>query len=251
MNHNLFSLCAACIAAASITACNGNNRRSAESTDTFSDSLPLSVNTVVARKAYVLTDIEIDTRAFPQFEFRIGTKCYPFTYTDTVLNGHHIICGTAVTHEPEERVELSYVSEKNITEPGTLIYAMIDPIDGKDIMFFRRKMFIDSLNIRNVPYMWERVRELCIGDCTFKDVRGDTIVLNCIFGINNTDAVYDLDLKFLVNNDSISLNIVDNPIIYGDDDYMDNSCIDSDTVSAVKMFYDADTLHTENYIEPN
>lgn len=214
MNSKLLKLCAMCGVIVSIAACSGKSRKS--SADPLNDSLLLDADTIVAVNEPA--KIEIDTLAFPQFEFRIGSHESPFTYTDTTVNGRHVICGTAMTHEEEEQVLLSYIEDRDVTEPGGVIYAMIDPVDGRDIMFFRREIFIDSLDLRSHPYMGERLSQLALGDCVFKGVSGDTVILNCLFGINNTDAVYDLDLRLLMENDSVSLRIIDNPIIWEDDE---------------------------------
>lgn len=216
MNSKLLKLCAVCGVIVTIAACSGKSQKSDVPSGQLNDSLPLNTDTVVAVNESA--KIEIDTLAFPQFEFRIGSDKWPFTYADTTVNGRHVICGTAITHEEDEKVLLSYIEDRDVYEPGSVIYTMIDPVDSRDIIFFRREMFIDTLDLRSHPYMGERLSQLVLGKCIFKGVSGDTVVLNCLLGINNTDAVYDLDLKLLKENDSVSLRIIDNPIIWDDDE---------------------------------
>ena len=77
MNSKLLKLCAMCAVIVSITACNGKSQKSEVPAVSLDDSLTLDADTIKAINEPV--KIEIDTLAFPQLEFRIGSHEWPFT----------------------------------------------------------------------------------------------------------------------------------------------------------------------------
>ena len=205
MNSKLLKLCAMCAVIVSITACNGKSQKSEVPAVSLDDSLTLDADTIKAINEPV--KIEIDTLAFTQLEFRIGSHEWPFTYTDTTVNGRHIICGTAVTHEPEDMIYVVYNDSTTGLYPGEMSYVMVDPSSGRDLMLIRRDLVIDALNIKDDVGMNSNLKALSLGKTTFKELRNDTVVLGAFFGEYGTDNVYVLELKILKEDADTTIQV--------------------------------------------
>ena len=177
--------------------------------------------------------VEIDTRYFRDLEFEDYNYGIKNTMKDTVLNGRYIKYGTARSNAREHFLNISdldsyFVAPSGDTIPETCLDGyvacmMVDPKDGRDMIFVDRNMLIDSLHIRGeASYMGSRIDVMYVGiDKSSDAVRiiNDTVVFKAYLIIMDTDISSVINLKVLKDRDTTRLWVEDisDQIVMGDD----------------------------------
>ena len=106
---------------------------------------------------------------------------------------------------------------------GYVACMMVDPKDGRDMIFVDRNMLIDSLHIRGeASYMGSRIDVMYVGiDKSSDAVRiiNDTVVFKAYLIIMDTDISSVINLKVLKDRDTTRLWVEDisDQIVMGDD----------------------------------
>lgn len=165
--------------------------------------------------------IVIDTLAFPQLRFNCKDRGVAFFMQDTIMNNVYIKYGNALSLDDRNRIifyPLVWDSLKveNRAEElkqcllGNAVCMMVDPIDGKDLIYLDRKKTIEILKLkRDTTYFASRIDQLCFGNLSFDGIKGDTIIFTTFFGLYDSDFGYALKFKILKEQASTHLWVTD------------------------------------------
>lgn len=174
--------------------------------------------------------IEIDTSAFPQLRFNCKDREGSFFMRDTIMNNRYIKYGNALSLDDRNRVIFypltwdSLKAENRVEDLkkcllGNAICMMVDPIDGKDLIYLDRKRMLEILKLkRDTTYFASRIDQLGFGNLHFNGLKGDTIAFTSFFGMYDSDFGYVFDLKILKETTSTHLWVIDitDQIAFGD-----------------------------------
>ena len=231
--QKLSALCA--VVMVIVSACGGKQRNVSNQSETALQSGDYEENVIVAindtisdNEVFTEYDtiscpriIEIDTLAYPQLRFNCKDRGVAFFMQDTIMNNVYIKYGNALSLDDRNRIifyPLVWDSLKveNRSEElkqcllGNAVCMMVDPIDGKDLIYLDRKKTIEILKLkRDTTYFASRIDQLCFGNLRFDGIKGDTIIFTTFFGLYDSDFGYALKFKILKEQASTHLWVTD------------------------------------------
>ena len=182
----------------------------------------------------MIKKVEIDTRYFYDLEFEYYENGIKFGMTDTIIDGKYIKYGSPRSSAGKDYIYYPYGDDRPIVtisgdtlsdtyyQKGNVACMMVDPKDGRDIIFIDRNMLLDTLNLKpDTTYFGERIERMMLGlhEHSVKVVN-DTVIFPAGLIITDTDTGFWLNFKVLKEHGKTRLWVEDisDQIIIGDDD---------------------------------
>lgn len=181
----------------------------------------------------MIKKVEIDTRYFSDLEFEYYEYGIKYGMTDTIIDGKYIKYGSPRSSAGKDYIYFPYggdhpvvtISGDTLSDTyylkGYVACMMVDPKDGRDVIFIDRNMLRDSLALKcdtsYYNYYAQRIERMHVGIGDV-ELRNDTVVFWGGMYIMDTDTGFRLNFKVLKEHGKTRLWIENAPEPDDDDD---------------------------------